>query len=225
MFYCLSFQNLSAQNDSVNSVKPFVIPAVLMAGGLITQGQISRNVRDEVLKTYPNFHAKFDDYMQFGTTAIPLGMSLVGIEGKHKFKDQLILSVLSHGLAQTITQSLKYIVAYPRPDGVGMESFPSGHTTSAFTGATIMANEYGQRSVAYSIAGYGLATVVGSFRILKNRHWTADVLFGAGVGIAATETVYLVYPWLQKKVFKNKNWVTLPTYGNGVAGVYATRFF
>lgn len=219
--------NLFSQNDSTQkiSLKPFIVPAVLMTGGLLTQGKISADVRESVLKNYPNFQSKLDDYLQYGISAIPLGMSVIGIEGKHKLKDQIILTILSHGLAQTITQSLKYIVAYPRPDGVGMESFPSGHTTAAFTGAAILAKEYGEKSVGYTIVGYGLATTVGTYRVLKNRHWVADVLFAAGVGIAATEVTYMVYPWIQRKIFKNKDMAILPTYNAGVVGFYAFKTF
>lgn len=206
-----------AQTDSLHkvSLNAYIVPATLMAGGLLTQGKISRDFQANVQKTYPNFDSRLDDYLQYGISAIPLGMSIVGIEGKHKLKDQIILTVLSHGLAQTITQTLKYTVAYPRPDGIGNESFPSGHTTAAFTGAALMSKEYGSNSIGYTVVGYGLATTVGAYRILKNRHWLSDVLFSAGVGIAATETVYLLYPWLQRKVFKNSSVVALPTYNSG----------
>ena len=220
-------QLLRSQVDSTRQVsfKPYIVPTVMMAGGLITQGQLSRDIQQKIVRNYPNFTNHTDDYLQYGITVIPLAMSVVGIKGKHKLKDQLILTVLSHGLAQSITQSLKYIVAYPRPDLSENESFPSGHTTAAFTGATILAKEYGNRSVFYSVVGYGLATTVGTLRMLNNRHWLSDVLFGAGVGIASTQTVYLIYPWIQRKVFKNKQWAVVPTYTHGVAGLYAMATF
>jgi membrane-associated phospholipid phosphatase len=227
--FCFAlFQNkLVAQTDSTQKplLQSFIVPAALMTAGLAVQGAVSRYVQKQILTTFPEFHTKADDYLAFAPTVIPLAMSALGIKGKHKLKDQIILTVLSHGLSQSITTTLKYTVAYPRPDGVGMESFPSGHTTFAFTGAALMSKEYGEQSVWYSVGAYSIAAGVGSLRMLNNRHWLADVLFGAGVGIASTEVVYRAYPWLKRKVFKNKNWVALPTYSYGVGGVSVAAVF
>jgi len=199
--------------------RPFIAPAALVAGGLVTVGRLSRSVQGEVLKRYPNgLNTRVDDVLPFAPTLVMLGLGVAGVEGKHRLKDQLILTVLSHGLARTITQGLKYTVQYPRPDGEEHESFPSGHTSAAFTSATLLANEYGGRSAWYSVGGYGAATTVGAFRVLKNRHWLADVLVGAGVGIGATEGVYALYPWLQRTLFKSKTSAFLPTYTGYSAG-------
>jgi PAP2 superfamily len=220
-------QRLFAQSDTIPKplVESFGIPVVLMTAGLITQGPISRDIRTEMLNNFPNFHTSADDYLAFAPTVLPIAMNTIGINGKHKLKDQIILTILSQGLSGALTQGLKYTIAYPRPDGVGMEAFPSGHTSFAFTGAALMSKEYGQRSVWYSVAGYSMATAVGAYRMLNNRHWLADVLFGAGLGIASTEAVYRAYPWLKRKVFKDKNWTALPTYGNGVAAIYVVGVF
>lgn len=227
---CL-LQSLSGLSQSVDSVthkpyKQFILPASLMVGGLMTQGTISRNVRDELVKSYPNFHSEADDIIQYVPFGVMFGLDAIGLKGKHKLGDQLILSVLSTTLSQGITQSLKYIVKYPRPDADGNESFPSGHTTMAFTSATVLHHEFGEKSVAISILGYSAATATGAMRMLNNRHWLADVLFGAGVGIASTHAVYAVYPWLKHKVFKRNKVVALPTYStqNG-GGIYVWMRF
>jgi membrane-associated phospholipid phosphatase len=227
--FCFAFFQTKtiAQTDTIPQplLKSFIVPATLMSAGLAVQGAVSRDVQQRILTTFPGFHTKVDDYLVFAPTVIPLAMSALGIKGKHELKDQIILTVLAHGLSQSVSTGLKYTVAYPRPDGVGMESFPSGHTTFAFTGAALMSKEYGEQSVWYSIGAYSLATGVGSLRMLNNRHWLADVLFGAGVGIASTEVVYRTYPWLKRKVFKGKNWVALPTYSYGVGGVSIAAVF
>jgi len=44
------------------------------------------------------------------------------------------------------------------------------------------------------MSGNTTTTMVASFQVLRNRHWLADVLFGAGVGIGSTELVYGLYP-------------------------------
>lgn len=178
-----------------------VIPPVTLAlAGLVTQGKISRRLQSSVHTRHPSFHTKIDDYLPYAPAAVSLGLASAGVKGKHSLGDQIILALVSNLIAQGVTQSMKRIIQYPRPNGEDNHSFPSGHATSAFTNATLLHEEYGQRSVLYSIGGYGTAAAVGTMRVLNNKHWAADVLFGAGVGIGATKLVYISYPWLQKTV-------------------------
>ena len=58
--------------------------------------------------------------------------------------------------------------------------------------ATIMHKEYGESSIWYSIGAYTIASCTGLFRILNNRHWVNDVVFGAGVGIISGELGYFL---------------------------------
>jgi hypothetical protein len=183
-----------------------VIPPVTLAlAGLVAQGRISRHFQREVHSQYPNFHSKADEFLPYAPGVISLGLASAGVKGRHKLGDQIILALLSNIIAQGVTQSLKRAIKYPRPDQSDYYSFPSGHTTTAFANATILHEEYGQRSVLYSIGGYGTATAVGALRVLNNKHWLADVLMGAGVGIGATKVLYISYPWLQQKVRSMKH--------------------
>jgi hypothetical protein len=78
-----------------------------------------------------------------------------------------------------------------RPDGSTANSWPSGHTATAFVGATLLHKEYGlTRSPWWSVAGYGVATATGVMRVLNNRHWISDIMSGAGIGIMSTELGY-----------------------------------
>jgi len=188
-------------------VKPadVIVPVSLALGGLITQGKISRHLQKDVVNKYPRFHTNLDDYLCYAPGVVSLGLASAGVKGKHKLGDQIILALLSNVIAQGVTQSLKRIIAYPRPNGEDNHSFPSGHSTTAFTNATILHEEYGQRSVLYTIGGYSTATAVGTMRILNNKHWLADVLMGAGVGIGATKVLYISYPWMQRTVRRIKH--------------------
>ena len=96
--------------------------------------------------------------------------------------------------------SLKYSCRVMRPDGSSRNSFPSGHTATAFMAATMLHKEYGHRSPWYSIGAYTVATVTGVTRQLNNRHWMSDVMVGAGIGILATEFGY----FLADLIFKDK---------------------
>ncbi len=180
-----------------------VIPsASLAAAALITQGKIGRKVHDYTYQQYPHFNSNFDDYLTVAPGVVSLGLAASGVKGKHKLGDQLLLAIISNVFAQVITQSMKRIIKYERPNAVDNHSFPSSHATTAFVNATLLQEEYGQRSALYTIGGYGVASTVGAMRMAKNEHWMADVLMGAGVGIAATKAVYISYPWLQKTVRK-----------------------
>lgn len=182
-----------------------VIPPVTLGlAGLIVQGKISRHLQERVVSNYPDYRTKWDEYLPYAPGVVSLGLASAGVKGKHNLGDQVILALLSNVIAQGVTQSLKRIVEYPRPNGEDNHSFPSGHSTTAFTNATILHEEYGQRSILYSIGGYGTATAVGTMRVLGNHHWLADVLMGAGIGIGATKIVYISYPWMQQQVRRMK---------------------
>lgn len=88
---------------------------------------------------------------------------------------------LAIGRSWITTSALKYTVNETRPDG-GSHSFPSGHTSLAFTGAEFIRKEYGWGwgTPAYLAAGF-----VGWSRVEARRHYTRDVLAGAAIGILA----------------------------------------
>jgi membrane-associated phospholipid phosphatase len=209
LFLCLNFLSPAvAQRDSTlwKVTAGDVIPPVSLGlAGLIVQGKISRHLQERVVSSYPHYRTNLDEYLPYAPGVVSLGLASAGVKGKHSLGDQVILALLSNIIAQGVTQSLKRIVRYPRPNGEDYHSFPSGHSTTAFANAAILHEEYGQRSVLYSIGGFGTATAVGTMRVLNNQHWLADVLMGAGIGIGATKVVYISYPWLQRTVRNMKH--------------------
>ena len=68
-----------------------------------------------------------------------------------------------------------------RPDG-GSQSFPSGHSASAFAGAAFLERRYGW---SYGAPAYAVATFVAYSRVESKRHWTSDVVAGGAIGIAS----------------------------------------
>lgn len=88
---------------------------------------------------------------------------------------------LAIGRSWATTATLKYAVDEQRPDG-GSRSFPSGHTSLAFTGAEFIRKEYGW---GWGAPAYVAAGFVGWSRVEAKRHYTRDVLAGAAVGILA----------------------------------------
>lgn len=86
---------------------------------------------------------------------------------------------LAFGRSILATEALKLTVDEQRPDG-GDHSFPSGHTSIAFTGAEFIRKEC---AWWWGVPAYGIATFVGYSRVRSREHYTHDVLAGALIGI------------------------------------------
>ncbi|MFL6208262.1 MAG: phosphatase PAP2 family protein [Pyrinomonadaceae bacterium] len=71
----------------------------------------------------------------------------------------------------------------------GGHSFPSGHATSAWALATVIAHEYGKRR-AVQIGAYGLATAVSIARFTGRNHFLSDTLVGSAIGYGIGRYVY-----------------------------------
>ncbi len=89
-----------------------------------------------------------------------------------------------------VTYALKYSVNRDRPENNGKYSFPSGHTSSAFQGATFIHKRYGLK---YGIPAYAVATFIGWSRVDSKKHYTSDVLAGAAIG--ALSSAYFTTPY------------------------------
>lgn len=72
------------------------------------------------------------------------------------------------------------------------DSFPSGHTISAWGLATVIAENYKDR-LWVSLTCYGLATAVGLSRLTEDAHWFSDVFIGAVLGYAIGKMVVRNY--------------------------------
>ena len=99
-------------------------------------------------------------------------------------------------LAFTVNTGMKHTLGVQCPYGHVYNSFPSGHTVTAFVGAEMLRREYGEEYPAVAIAGYTIATGVGFLRMYNNRHWASDVLAGAGIGILSVSLMYWLAPYL-----------------------------
>lgn len=197
---------LSAQFHSKDSIKintrledntplgnkyNFDAPLLLMASGLAITSFDHRmdNIRD---LNYPNFHQGYDDYTQYLPAALMFSLKAAGVKSKSSWKDMLISDALSVAIVAASVNSIKYSVKRLRPDGSAYNSFPSGHTATAFMTATMLHKEYGHRNPWYSIGAYLCAGATGFTRHLNNRHWLGDIFMGAGIGSMSVELAYLL---------------------------------
>jgi membrane-associated phospholipid phosphatase len=116
---------------------------------------------------------------------------------------QLIAAFLFSAL---VAQILKNVFSMPRPkqyfgagysyfiDGVthvGFASFPSGHSTSVFALATLLAIFDGNKkwNILYLLA----AAAVGYSRIYLGQHFLGDVLVGSVIGVGTAVGIHWVF--------------------------------
>lgn len=184
--------------------------SLIVPGAFITYGftslksgalqQVNKNVREEVTEDASGFKTRVDDYLKYAPVASVYLLSAAGIRGRHKILDRTIILAMSSFLSAQLVTALKHGTHQLRPDGSTYNSFPSGHTTTAFIGAELMNQEYGWRSPWYSVAGYSMAAGTAALRVMNNRHWLSDVIAGAGIGMLTTKGSYWLYSkWENRK--------------------------
>ena len=208
------------------SPKQLIIPAVLMTYGIVAIESdylklINVEIRDE-LKESIDEKITIDDFSQYAPMASVYVLNNIGIEGKNNLKDRSIIMATSYALMAGTTLGLKSWTKIERPDGSSNNSFPSGHTATAFAGAEFLWQEYKDVNIWYGIAGYAVATGTGFFRIYNGRHWLSDVAMGAGIGILSTKAAYWMYPYLKKHLFSkegNSTSMIAPFYNGKQTGV------
>ena len=64
---------------------------------------------------------------------------------------------------------------------ISYDAFPSGHTATAFSIATVFATQYSDHK-AVPVLFYSAATLVGISRLTEHEHWGSDVFVGALLG-------------------------------------------
>lgn len=213
--------------------KQVIVPSLLIAYGIIgiESDQLklfNTQIKDEVNEDIDG-KITIDDFSQYAPALSVYGLNALGIKGKHNFKDRTIILGTSYLLMSATVLSLKSITKVERPDGSAFNSFPSGHTATAFAGAEFLWQEYKDVSIWYGISGYIIATGTGAFRIYNDKHWLTDVVAGAGIGILSSKVAYWINPWIQDKIFKSKEKNSMsaiaPFYNGKQLGVGFIRSF
>lgn len=211
LLFCLIHQvGFSQDSDSITHEKKWlkasVAPALLFGGSLYSGSKAlplnKYDIQKSIISKYPNFHSSVDDFTVHAPILFPYALDfLIKDYAKNDFLNRSILLFKSEVIMMALVYPIKYFVNEPRPDGSEYKSFPSGHTAQAFVAATFMHEELKHKSIWYSIGAYTIASSVGAFRLLNNRHWTSDVLAGAAIGIISTKIAYLThkYKWGKKE--------------------------
>jgi membrane-associated phospholipid phosphatase len=213
------------------SVASYIVPATFIAYGALSFhvsaiDRLDRNISANFSQGHTLFINHADDFLQYSPAIAVYSLNLLGVKGKHTFADRTGAYLLAEGIMAGSTYITKHITDKQRPNGYPY-SFPSGHTGTAFVAAEFLSQEYGDVSAWYSVGGYAVATTVAFLRVYNNYHTLSDVVAGAGIGIASAKLSYLIYPCIKQTLFPGKQHkiALLPTYGQGVYGVYIAGAF
>ena len=213
--------------------KQIIIPTILIGIGVVgleseSLKDLNLIIREEVIEDIDK-KLTIDDFMQYSPALSVFALNAFNIKGKNNLKDRSIVLATSLLFVAATVRTLKKTSSEKRPDGSDLDSFPSGHTATAFAGAEFMYQEYKGQSIWYGIAGYTVATATGAFRIYNNKHWLTDVAAGAGIGILSTKAAYWLQPFITKHIFggtKNKKTAALfsPFYnGQQMGGTFVMQ--
>lgn len=195
LFFLLIFIGNAQTQDSISISKPkdklsykqFIAPAALItSGALLINSALNDDLQSNANRFFgEDFHTSADYFIPFIPVAqIYLGKTF-GFKPKNDFQHQTINIIVANAIGAAVFTSLKYTVKEERPDKSDNLSFPSGHTSIAFTNAALLYYEYKDSNLWYASSGFLFATATGVLRIANNKHYTSDVLAGAGIGLAS----------------------------------------
>lgn len=196
----------------------------LFVGGIIEM-EHNKKFRELRNSFIPRFHVEIDNYTQYLPAAVMFGLKAFGVESRSKWGEMMTADAFSVAIMAAAVNSIKYTAKLRRPDGSSNNSFPSGHTATAFMTATMLNKEYGHYSPWIGMGAYATATATGLMRMANNRHWMSDVLAGAGIGIMSTEFGY----WISDVIFKREkispeiidHWINYKPWNPSFLGFYA----
>lgn len=188
------------RRDSYFKPTQLILPVSLIAVGSFgvcngTFGKLNNGVRENMACMRGDHYFHADDYIQYLPAVAYLGMGFTGVKTKNSFKERLAAGLTAYAAMAAIVNITKYSVKEKRPDSGARNSFPSGHTATAFTGAELIREEYGN---LWGAGAYVVATGVAFLRLYNDRHWLNDVIAGVGIGILSARIGYWMLPLYRK---------------------------
>jgi hypothetical protein len=160
------------------------------ASAIMHNGGLDRRIADHFDEhdTFDNFsdealNVAGSPITHFGATAIWYVVSAENQDDRNKQCAITMLSALT--INGAVTGGLKMIRQNDQPDGQ-IWAWPSGHTSSSVTVASVLHEFYGLKVGIPAYIGAGL---VGWRMMDDGDHWASDILFGAMLGWVVGHTV------------------------------------
>lgn len=132
-----------------------------------------------------------------GLSAYAAGSYFLGVIFKNNKLKQAGIFVVSASVATAfVGEAVKRIFGRVRPTfgsgpyeffKNGNKSFYSGHTTQAFTIATVISEMYKEEYPIVPYLAYGMASITAYARMQDKKHWASDVIMGAIAGHLVTK--------------------------------------
>ena len=188
--------------DEVFRPHKLVVPGLLFAGGAVGvqnewfRTKVNEPLRDGAARLRGDCYLHFDNYIQYIPSAAYLGLGFA-VEPEHGFQERFLTAATAWATTAVVVLSLKKAVGELRPDGSARNSFPSGHTATAFVSAELVRLEYGPW---WGAGAYAIAATTAYMRIYNNRHWFNDLLGGAAIGNISANVGYWLHPW-ERRLF------------------------
>lgn len=214
---CMASVTVSAQNAVADSLRhddeacrfkatQLIVPSALIVTGSVgvCNGwfhSVNNDLKDGMEGWRKDKYLKVDDYLQYLPVAANIGLGLVGLKSRHPFRERVACTATAYIAMGIMVNVTKRVVGEKRPDSGARNSFPSGHTATAFMGAELVRKEYGNMS---GLCAYAVATSVAIMRMYNNRHWLNDVIAGAGMGILSAKIGFWLLPWEKRMLGWNK---------------------
>lgn len=147
------------------------------------------------------------------------GMGIASYFHDPKAYDRAMGMIKATAYSTIVTSALKYTIREPRPNAANEKnSFPSGHSTTAFAFSGYVAAEHGW---GWGSAALLLSTFTAYSRINDNRHYLHDVMAGATIG--------WVYGWgisrHQRQNREKETPIVLPLLDSQTAGLALYKEF
>lgn len=120
------------------------------------------------------------------------GFAIEPSDTTRRLAPTLVSTIGSVAINAAATEILKHSIHELRPNRSDNNSFPSRHTSWAFTASTVLSNELHTYSPWWSLGAQAAASAIGIQRVAGGHHWGSDVVAGAATGILSTELAYFV---------------------------------
>lgn len=178
------------------------------------------------------FLNKVENFGQSYALGVMGGFYLVGAINNDEHSVQVAQDLVSASLiSATINQTIKISANRYRPrDNQGTanfqgyaglnnnSSFPSGHTTEAFTLASVIATHYEEAWVGYT--AYSVAGLVGVARMYNDAHFASDVVASAIIGTFVGRSIVN-----HNRTLRTHKVVLIPLMGPDFAGLQVVGNF
>lgn len=212
-------QELASPLTDKTARKILLVGTGLTIASIIFEEELDRS-QNKVVNNRPL--GDFSNYGDMAGQLIPnvayvLGQSVASWSGNKKASTRALGMFKATTYAASVATVLKYSIREPRPnEHKDKNSFPSGHSTTAFAfGGYVMA-EHGWK---WGVPALALATLTGASRVNDNRHRVHDVLAGTTIGLAYA---FGIVGTQGNSSTASSSYQVVPIYASDVKGVAMT---